>query len=252
MSGRWVPSSERVVTWSSKSQRSTMPESRATFLSVVSPHEPRTCGLRSALTSVAASRRMASPASRTVRTCDRISVAIWTRSFSTSVSRAWNSLRLAATGASICSVACRRSLAVVSTDLRCCSATSCDSSRNCSTIACLPASISSARLLAASRWVRATATSACGPRCGDPGVRELLVHPGELTRVGPRRLPAPEQHADRQAGGQGEDREQCGGHAGIVTHGTDRTLEPTPGGCLEAVRTATDECVSDAHATLRA
>ena len=68
-----------------------------------------------------------------------------------------------------------------------------------------------------------------GPRRGDPRVRQVLVHPGELARVGAARCLAPtEQHADRQAGGQGEDREQCGGHAGIVTHGTDRTLEPTP------------------------
>ena len=179
-----------------------MPDRRATFLSVVSPHDPRTCGLRRALTRVAASRRIASPASRTVRTWDRISVAIWTRSFSTSVSRAWNSLRLAATGASICSVACIRCWAEVSTDLRCCSATSWDSSRNCSTIVCRPASISSERATAASRWASATATSASALRGRDAGVGELLVHlrPARAGRrpstgVAPRAHPTPRPSA---------------------------------------------------------
>ena len=52
------------------------------------------------------------------------------------------------------------------------------------------------------------------------------MDPGQLLRVA--RLSTAEQHADRQAGGQGGEEEQCGGHAGIVTHGTDRTPDTTP------------------------
>ncbi len=238
MSGRWGPSS-CVVTCRSKSQRSTMPDRPATFLSVVSPHDPRTCGLRRALTRDAASAARASPASRTDRTWDRISVRIWTRSFSTSVSLAWNSLRLAATGASSCSVACMRCCAEVSTDLRCCSATSWDSSRNCSTIVCRPASISSERATAASRWVRAPATSAsvCAAlvRASAASVRasaasrarwQLLAGPRSSR---PSRLGDAQPPRRRRGRRQGEEHEECGGHGRIVTQTTDRTPDHTPG-----------------------
>ena len=68
-----------------------------------------------------------------------------------------------------------------------------------------------------------------GPRRGDAGVGELLVQLGHLAWVRAHRLAAPHQHADPGADGQGEEDEQCGGHAGIVTQTTDRTPDHTPG-----------------------
>ena len=160
MSGRRDWPSDWLVTCRSKSQRSTMPAISATFLSWVSPHEPRTCGLRSAVTSEAVSRRSDSPVSRTERTWAWRSVAMATRSFSTSVRRAWNFSRLAETGARSCSVAWSRCAVTVSTDLPCRSATSAESTLNWSIMVCRSAAISWARARAASRWAIAPATSA--------------------------------------------------------------------------------------------
>ena len=64
-----------------------MPAISAARLSCVSPQAPRVCGLRRAVTRVAVSRRNVSPVSCTARTWERRSVAIATRSFSTSLSR---------------------------------------------------------------------------------------------------------------------------------------------------------------------
>ncbi len=68
-----------------------------------------------------------------------------------------------------------------------------------------------------------------GPRGGHPGIGELLVQLRELPRVRTRRLASPKHHADADAERQGDEREQCGGHAGIVTQTTDRTPDHTPG-----------------------
>ena len=58
MSGRKAPSSPvRIVAWAWKSTWSVMPAMRTTFLSWISPHEPRTCGRLRALTSAPVSIR---------------------------------------------------------------------------------------------------------------------------------------------------------------------------------------------------
>ena len=212
-------------------------------LELVSPHEPRTCGLRSAVTSDAVSLRSASPVSRTDRTWARRSVVIATRSFSTSVSRAWNCSRLAATGARICSVAWSRCAATVSTCLPWRSATSVDSSRNWSTIACRSAAISWARARAVSRCAMAPVTSAsvlCGAGAGlgrlraglgrlGAGVGELLAGPRQLTLVPARGERTAQPGAGAETDNQREEHEQGGDrHGGIVTQTTDRTPDHTP------------------------
>ena len=95
MSGRiTAPELVWVVSCCTKSQYSSIPEISATRFSCSSPQAPRTCGLRSAVTSAAVSRRNASPVSFTSATWLRRSVLIDARSFSTSVSRLLNRSRL--------------------------------------------------------------------------------------------------------------------------------------------------------------
>ena len=67
-SGRSTPSSPRTDTCSSKSQRSSMPACSTTRRSCSSPHWPRACGRRSAVTSAAVSRPSRSEPSRTCPT----------------------------------------------------------------------------------------------------------------------------------------------------------------------------------------
>ena len=198
-----------------------MPESRATFLSVVSPHEPRTCGLRRALTSVAASRRMASPASRTVRTCDRISVGdldallLDVGEPGLELLEAGRDRREHLLGRleTLLGGACRPTCAAARRPR----ATAAGTARP--SPACRPRSRRPG-LLARVPLGQRDGDVGLGPRCGDPGVRELLVDPGELTRVGaasdawrrPSSTPTPRPAARARID------EQCGGHAGIVTH----------------------------------
>ena len=137
-----------------------MPAISATRLSWVSPQEPRICGLRSAVTSAAVSRRRVSPVCCTWLTCTRSSADIAARSFSTSVSRAPNRSRLSRTGTISCSVALSRTSAWASAALPCRSRVSVDSTLNWLSIASRSAAISWARATAASRWARASASSA--------------------------------------------------------------------------------------------
>ena len=149
MSGRISRSSARAVCCRSKSQRSTMPAISAARLSCVSPQAPRICGLRKAVTRVAVSLRNVSPVSCTARTWERRSVAIATRSFSTSPSRLSKRSKPSRTGVISSSVALSRASACASAARDCRSSVSVDMILNWSSIACLSAAISCARSTAA-------------------------------------------------------------------------------------------------------
>ena len=88
-SGRSTPSAVVTEACSVKSQRSVIPASSTHRRSCSSPHRPRACGLRSALTSDAVSWRRSSPVRRTNSICWVSDCWAPARSFS--ISRSWSS-----------------------------------------------------------------------------------------------------------------------------------------------------------------
>src|SRR4051812_27614219 len=82
MSGRSMPSDVDTLVCSVKSQRSVMPANSTQRRSCSSPHRPRACGLRSALTRAAVSCRSSSPLSRTRSICSTSACCAPARSFS--------------------------------------------------------------------------------------------------------------------------------------------------------------------------